>query len=313
MIKQLRLQGLRADLGAARTMLAGAEKAGDPVGMLQFQKKIDALEQELAELAGATDKLAKVAVFFGGRPVIGSRGVDAEFASKAMDSFQKLVSRQFARMEAGDLGSRGPVPVQGEARLMITDVARGSVGFVLEEAPEQSQMVETELAVAIEQISDAISRLGGDGDEWADTIEQFDDRVVACLKEFFSVLDEGGATFRIVEGSRDREVSHAEISRARSRADLTRIAQEQTGWIEGQIVGFTSKSFEFAPVAGEKLTGRMDPGPARLLEKAGMQHELDKLLFTPTRAKFQVRTVANGSLIRRYHTLIAIDDRSVSD
>ena len=199
MIKQLRLQGLRADLGAARTMLAGAEKAGDPVGMLQFQKKIDALEQELAELAGATDKLAKVAVFFGGRPVIGSRGVDAEFASKAMDSFQKLVSRQFARMEAGDLGSRGPVPVQGEARLMITDVARGSVGFVLEEAPEQSQMVETELAVAIEQISDAISRLGGDGDEWADTIEQFDDRVVACLKEFFSVLDEGGATFRIVE------------------------------------------------------------------------------------------------------------------
>ncbi|WP_346950443.1 hypothetical protein [Dyella sp.] len=112
---------------------------------------------------------------------------------------------------------------------------------------------------------------------------------------------------------RDREVSRAEISRARSRADLTRIAQEQTGWIEGQIVGFTSKSFEFAPAAGEKLTGRMDPGPARLLEKAGMEHELDKLLFTPIRAKFQVRTVANGSLIRRYHTLIAIDDRSGSD
>lgn len=307
MIKQLRLQGLRADIGAARAMLAGAARAGDPVGMLQFQKKIDSLEQELAELAGTPDRLARVAVFFGGRPVLGSRGVDAEFAGKAVDSFQKLVLRQFAHIEEGDLSSRGPLSARSEARLMITDVARGSVGFELEAGPEQSQTVETELAIAIEQVSDAISRLGEDGDDWADTIEQLDDRVVAGLKEFLSVLDEGGATFRIVEGSRDREVSRMEISRARIRADLTHITQEQTGWIEGQLVGFTSKSFEFAPVTGEKLTGRMDAGSAHQLERARTEHLIDQLVLTPIRARFQVRTVTNGSLIRRYHTLIAID------
>ena len=310
MIKQLRLQGLRADINAARTMLAGAEKAGDPVGILQFQQKIDDLEHELAELSEVQEKVAKVAVFFGGRPVVGSRGVDAEFASKAVDSFQKLVSRQFAHIEAGDLGSRGPLSAQGEARLMITDVARGSVGFVLEEAPEQSQIVETELAAAIEQVSDAISKLGGDSDEWADTIEQLDDRVVHGLKDFFSVLDENGATFRIVEGERDREVSQAAVRRGRSRADLTRIAQEQTSWIDGQLVGFTSKSFEFVTTAGERLAGRIDVGPARQLERAGVDHVIDRLVYSPIRAKFQVRTITSGSLVRRYHTLIAIDDRA---
>src|ERR1700754_598813 len=310
MIKQLTLQGLRADLGQAKDMLVAAREANDVVAILQFGQRIEALESEIADLQGTDERVASVALFFGGRPVVGSRGVDATFASKAIDSFQRLVSRQFAQLEHGGLGNRGPVPTQDEARMIVTDVARGSVGFVLEESPEQGQMVETELRQALDQISHAISRLSADSDDWADALEALDERVVSEIKGFFEVLDEAGASVRIVEGDNDRELSREAIHRARSRVDLTRVTQEESPWTRGQIVGFTSKTFEFVTDTGEKLAGKIASAPARQIEEAGKNRVIQQLLFTPILAKFNVRTFSNGTWLRRYHTLIAIDDRS---
>lgn len=309
MIKQLTLQGLRADLGQARIMLAAAINARDIVATLQFERRVDDIEKRIAELSVIDERIASVALFFGGKPVVGSRGVDVEFASKAIDSFQRLLSRQFSRMENGELGMRGRLPAQDEARMIVTDVARGSVGFVLEEAPEQGQLVETQLRAALNEVTVSVSKLSGENDEWADVLEGMDDRVTAEIKQFFAILDDAGASVRIVEGENDREISQVAIHRARSRVDLTKVSQEDSLWVKGQLVGFTSKTFEFLTENGDRLSGRLASGPAKQIDKAGRDRDIQRWVYTPVSAQFTVRTVSNGAWSRSYYTLIAIDDR----
>ena len=73
--------------------------------------------------------------------------------------FQDLVSKRLATLESGPLASRGPVPLREKAQLMITDVARGSFGFVLEEEPSSDALTNTPLQIVVEEMSELIYRL----------------------------------------------------------------------------------------------------------------------------------------------------------
>ncbi|MGN6479731.1 hypothetical protein [Luteibacter sp.] len=309
MIKQLTLQGLRADLGAAERMLESARQANDVIGQFQFKEKIDALRARIAELGDVKETVARVALFFGGRPVLGSRGIDAAFSSHALESFQTLLSKQFAWREKGALGARGTVPALDESRMIVTDVARGSVGFVMEEAPVQGQMVTTDLNEVIEELSSALFQLSGEGDEWSDVLGGLDERVIGAIKSFFAVLDDAGASVRIVEGDHDRELTQAAVRRARARTDLTNLSESDAESIPGQIVGITSKTFEFIADTGERYSGRVADGPARQLEQAGNDQTIQHLMFAPVKVHLKVRTVTTRGWSRTYYTLIGVESR----
>lgn len=310
MIKQLTLQGLRADLGAAKLMLEGAKNAHDIVGQFQFKERVDDLETQIAALSASDERVARVALFFGGRPVLGSRGIDATFSSEALQSFQTLLSKQFAFKEKGALGARGTVPSLDASQLIVTDVARGSVGFVMEEAPEQGQMVSTHLSEVVDDLAEALAKLSGEGDEWTDVLGGMDERVIGEIKEFFTILDDAGASVRIVEGDHDREITPLGVKRARDRTDLTRFNEIDSEPVAGQIVGFTSKMFEFIADDGERYAGRIADGPARQLERAGNEQAIQRLMFSPVRVGFRIRTVTTHGWSRTYYTLISIDERS---
>ena len=307
MIKQLSLQGLRADLGQARQMLSCARQVSDLVAVMQFQHRVSELALEIDQLVCGEEPGAHVAIFFGGQPVLGSRGIDATFASKAIESFQRLLARHFAHSEGGSLGARGPIPVQDEARMVITDVVRGSFGFVLEEAPAGGRAVETQLRDALHQITESLAHLASDSNDWTDALEVLDERVVAELKLFFELLDDAGANIRIVEGDADRSLSQSSIQRARARIDHTTVTEEESAWIPGRLVGFSSKTFEFVMDSGEKVSGKIGRGPARQLEIAGEQSNIQQLIYAPVRARFNVRTVVNSTSSRRYCTLASVE------
>ncbi|HMQ34882.1 MAG TPA: hypothetical protein PKD53_29445, partial [Chloroflexaceae bacterium] len=67
----------------------------------------------------------------------------ANFAGKAIDRYQDLLAKRYASLESGPLGDRGPVPLHPNAQMLITEVARGSFGFMLEEASEPTSLVDT--------------------------------------------------------------------------------------------------------------------------------------------------------------------------
>jgi len=90
----------------------------DPVGWLQLSSRKADLERELTRLEAAPETRAAVALFFGRRPVLGSKGIAANFAGKAIDCYQDLLAKHYAALESGPLGDRGPVPLHPNAPIL---------------------------------------------------------------------------------------------------------------------------------------------------------------------------------------------------
>ena len=106
MLRKLRLDGLRAELSLVQELLRQSLDAGDPVGELQYEHRRNIITKEIKELEETVTTSASVTLFFGGRPVLGSKGIAAEFAGGALEKFQDLVTKTFAKAEIGQLGKR---------------------------------------------------------------------------------------------------------------------------------------------------------------------------------------------------------------
>ncbi len=245
MLLQLERQFLEADLAQVRSLLLQSPLDEDPIEHLQFESRVRELEARLSAMPELIDKApAGIALFFGGDPVVGSHGVKAGFGSKAVGHFQKLVSLRFAAVEQGPLASRGRVPLTDETQLLVTDVVRGSFGFVLEAAGGQPHN-QTSLKAAVDEVADTLSRMAAPDEALFDQASSaLDDRQLGTLKEFFKLLDDEGASLRLVEGERDFELDRTAVIRARNRVEGLSIS-ERTEVRAGQVVGWTQVSRRF--------------------------------------------------------------------
>jgi hypothetical protein len=248
MLLQLEQQYLRASLAQAKAFLADANLDDDPIGKHQFAQLVGDLSVKLDAMPQAIERApAGVALFFGGRPVIGSQGIHAEFTSKALDGFQKIVSQRFASEELGPLASKGRVPLKDNTHLLITDVVRGSFGFVLQAAGSDSatRVADTSLKAVVDKVASTISRVAAQDDKLFDeAVAEIDERQKSSLSEFFKLLDTEGATMRLVEGERDFELDSASVQRARRRVEQIQIV-DRTQEFTGQIVGWADYSAKF--------------------------------------------------------------------
>jgi hypothetical protein len=202
MLRKLAVESLRADLASVDALLKERTPDEDPIGWFQFSQRQTALRRKLEEVQNAETTSAGVALFFGGRPVLGSRGINADFGAKAVDQFQSVVATQFA-LQNGPIGARGPVRQRERAQLMITDVVRGSFGFVLEEN-NPDHLVNSSLKHVVDGVLDIIYRTAAPDEAAFDSVtETVDDRLLGTLKSFFKHLDDAGATMRVVEDERE--------------------------------------------------------------------------------------------------------------
>jgi hypothetical protein len=244
MLAQLEKQFLQADLAQAQQLLADSRAYGDPIAEHQYRQRVQRLERELTELSHAS-ALAPVgvALFFGGRPVVGSHGIKAAFGTQAVGKFQKLVSQRYAATETGPLASRGRVPMSDDTQLLVTDVVRGSFGFILQgSGPASSDVV---LKEVVDQVADTLSRMAAADEALFDEASSdVDTRQLVALKEFFKLLDDEGASLRVVEGERDFELSTQAVQRARQRAEATTI-EERIETLQGELIGWAEHSSRF--------------------------------------------------------------------
>lgn len=235
MLKKLEVDVLRADLAAVTALLAGRTEDDDPVGWLQLSSRKADIENELNQIEATPETKATVGLFFGGRPVFGSRGITAGFAGKAIDRYQDLVAKRYAALESGPLGDRGRMPISSSnAKMLITEVARGSFGFVLEEAAETSSLFDTPIKKAVDDVSELIHRLSIADEEGFDAVvDTLDNRLLASLKDFFRTLDEAGATLKLVENQKEYVLQREDVERARARVD----SMDEIGEQEQEFTG----------------------------------------------------------------------------
>lgn len=238
MSRKLKLEGLQADISAVDALLKQAIDVDDPVGEYQFSKRKKSLEVQITDLMDNPVKTASVALFFGGKPVYGSRGISAEFAGNALRQFQELISRAFAINELGRIGERGPVPLKQSTNLMVTEIAKGSFGFVLDELQDQIEMIDTGLKIIVKEVATLLERTASSNElGFEEAVETLDSRTLIALRDFFVTLDSNSATLRLVEDSFDFTLDMPSVHRARQRTEATSIDESEES-LSGVLVGF---------------------------------------------------------------------------
>lgn len=257
MPNKFKIDALQADIVAVDDLLKQAIKVGDPVGEYQFSKRKKKLEKQLTELNDKAENSASVALFFGGKPVIGSRGIAAEFAGNILGNFQELVSRAFVINELGSIGERGPIPSRPSTNLMVTEIVRGSFGFVLDEMDDQTTLFDTGLKEIVDDVAILLARTASPNEkEFEEILERLDSRTLIALRDFFITLDSNDATFRFVEDVVDFTLDQSSIRRARNRTEATTINDDEI-FINGILIGYLPghKKFEVTLDDGTLIWG----------------------------------------------------------
>lgn len=238
---------LAAEIAALDGLLSSSP-ANDFLGQIGLQARRREIAEQLASLANGEDRRARVALFFGGDPVVGSIGVEAGFSTNALGSFQDILSKVWGEAETGQLSPMGPVKDKPASQLHITNLVHGSFGFLLEELDEHGEtLFETPLKRAADQVTDYMARFASEDElAFSRAIEEMDPRVFISLREFFGYIYRGRATFRVVEGEKDQQFDGPAIERAWKRAEESSVDEEKIS-VDGRLLGLipVRRRFEF--------------------------------------------------------------------
>jgi len=255
MVKRLELEALKADLAAVEDLLSERSQAEDPSGWLQYSQRKAELEKEISALSGINSTEAEVALFFGGRPVFGSRAISSEFSSKALAAFQNLVSKRYAAPSSATLGARGRIPQKNQSSLMITDIVRGSFGFVLSEMNQDQDLVDSKLKETVSEVSALLFHLCAEDAASLDVaLDQLDSRILSEIKQFFQILSDGGATLRLVEGDAEYLFPGEALQRGRERVEKMDITEDDNLEMDGLLYVLPSLQ-RFELIAADKQAG----------------------------------------------------------
>lgn len=311
-MKRLELESLLADREAVRAMLATAGDA-DPIGRMSFGARLASLDEQIQRLAAIHETTGSVALMFAGGPVYGSRSIAADFATTALKTFQDLITKRIAAEEFGRLGARGRIPERTPSTLAIRELVRGSVGFVLEENSANSELADTPIKKAIDDVTEIISQAAAESDEaFEASVETLDPRMLVSLRDFFAALDDSQASIRIVEDERDASLDSQAVRRARIRVEATEVEDSESDAVIGELLGLLpdARKFEMKLLdTGEVIRGTVAAALAsRWLELIEQPDE--RLVGQLWRTKMRIREIRERNRPpRNLYTLLGLIER----
>lgn len=254
MIKKLTRDHIEAELAALAALIAAAPD-DDILGRMSLESRRDELQRELTALNASAENRAKIALYFGGEPVVGSTGVEVGFGADSLFTFQDLITKVWAA-GAGQLAPMGPIPDRAASQLHITSLVHGSFGFLLEELDEHGEpLFESPLKAAADRTAAYIADIADANESrFVETLEVLDPRVFSAVRNFFGTVHRANATFRVVEGDTDARFDRVAIERAWSRIEASEMEEEHIT-IEGQLLGMipVGRRFEFDPDGATKI------------------------------------------------------------
>jgi hypothetical protein len=308
MVRKFESDHLSADL-ASVTKILGDLSPESVLGRIGMEARREDILQSLREIEQAHEPLAAAALYFNGAPVVGSVGIEAEFATAAVGKYQDLVAKVLAAREVGNLGQRGPAPGRRAATLHITNVLRGSFGFLLEELNqgEQGPLLDSTLKVAMEDAARLVTSFGNEDEEqFTNVLVNTDRRVFDTASEFFRFVHDRGAVFRLVCGNYDLSLNDRALAIAADRAQLTRLSEEPED-LEGELLGILPEAhrFEFRMMPGGEVIQGAVSGEISTDELRGLYR---RVADRRVRAHMLVRQVERpGREPRRSYMLLSAE------
>lgn len=260
MIYQERLHLLSQQQHLQNTL---ANLPGDDFIMrMSTESRLHSIAQQLATAPMVTREPAKLLLTFAGAPVVASHGVAVEFGSQAVNAFSDAIAMMAASI-AGVLKPTGRMPGKEQHQLLITDIARGSFGFQLEERIDEAQLPFEEVGnveLAIERTHALLSAaVIEDDDSLADAAAGLDQRAIEKVRQFMTLLIDHDAFCAL--SFRDSAFRFRDVEQV--RRGLERIGTdnliEESLMLDGLFQGVLSKPRTFQMDLGEHgvITGKV--------------------------------------------------------
>jgi hypothetical protein len=261
MARFIRSTALSSEI-AQLDMLLTRLPAEDVLGRLGLNSRREELSAELASLREGQDTLASAALYFGGKPVIGSTAIKADFAAAMISGFKDLVVKLWATENAEGMGSRGPVQRQGDVELHITGLLHGSVGFLIEEVdPKGPPLFQSPTKIATDKAAALLVEVADIEDEkYQKSIEALQPRVFQSVLSLFGALHRAEASVRVASNLQDVVLDRTAVDRAYVRLEETKVEEDDVT-LEGQLIGIIPYGgrFEFQPRSGALVRGKVAP------------------------------------------------------
>lgn len=310
------IEWLRAQIGTLEGMLAERTPEEDPISFLQYPPRIERLRRELAELEIQIETRAELGLFFDGGPVQDGRGINADFAGRALSGLQSLVAKRYAVREASS-SARGRVAANNDAALLVTGTLPGSFGFTLEEPHHDDERPDASLKETVEEVADILASAGmADEARFEDMAATLDDRSLGTLKQLLQLLDENQATLRMVQGRKDFTLDRAAVALAKTRTQAMEIREEESAYRGTLYLLPASRRFDLVADDGGVISGLVGARVMRQLE--GLEDDgapaIDARAISSRPWSVSIRTrsvLERGRTTRQLHTLMRLVDGGV--
>ena len=208
------------------------------IARMSLEARLEEVQEQLEAYEGRSSHLVNASLTFRGSPVVGSLGIDAAFGPDAVKSFATAVSLVGASKH-GPLASTGRVPHSEEYRLMITNIARGSFGFEIEEASQQPALAgeSTPVEMAIGEVKAILEASVGTDEQLSEAIDETDRRAIGAIKAFLKTVADSDAVCALeFGGDVFRFADVAQVRRSENRLSEDNIQEDVvtlTGYFEG--------------------------------------------------------------------------------
>jgi hypothetical protein len=282
---------LKADVNSLQKML-GKIPEEDVLDRASVETRLKVVQEQLESAVSPEREPACAVLTFSGRPVTGSEGVIAAFATKALSAFSEAITAVGASLHA-TLAATGPVPNRDQYQMMITGTARGSFGFQLQESSEQLEFDEdSTVAKALEATRSLLDgSIGIDDEQLAEAAADMDQRALDKIRSFVGVLNDNEALYTL----KHEDKSFRFRDSGQVRRSLDRLSTEYLSETE-QVLSVTfggamphKGSCEFQ-IEGNKewLTAKIGPGveqPDSIIDHRGQVVEAKMLVTQAGRSR----------------------------
>ena len=235
------------------------ELAGDhPLMAPALAERAEAIGRQLAELP-VGKKEPRTVLFFSGKPVQGSLGIDANFAGRILEPFQNMVMADYAGRWHGPVGGRGRRTGEAESRMLLTGLPRGSFGMELTKANNEELFDEDQLADTLTHVTRLVESASRSDEDFAAALDETAPRVIQNLREFLEVVSKGEAGMRLETGDLRCTMTPVQAHEAFERVSDT-ITNDEEIELPGVFKGLLLESwrFDFLDQQGHKISGRVD-------------------------------------------------------
>ncbi|MBF0311759.1 MAG: hypothetical protein HQL56_19785 [Magnetococcales bacterium] len=230
---------------------------------ISFEARLKEVEEELKRFPQMKRQPVRSTLTFRGAPVVGSRGVVADFATKAAGQFVNVLVTCAASLHQA-LSPTGPIPDRDKYQMLVTGTAVGSFGFVLEEympAAELDLDLNPPLLEALEKTGRLLeAAISPSDEELIEAIDDTDPGVVEKLHDFCETLQKYSASCAFSVGERIfKQTSDAEVRRCVERLSRDAIQEMEAGF-DGAFIGYLPQRriFEFRTRQDEIFWGKVD-------------------------------------------------------